>query len=478
MTLLHASGQRTEVDENGDGYLDTPRYSSVNVAQRLQLSTHEDLEGHISLQYVGDRRDGGTLQGSGSPANPFLYSNRSELVRADGKFGYVDPADRVTSVGVQWFLTRYRSNSHFGPRGYDAAEETGYVNLIVQSDLGDEAHRFRAGLSFLYDRYDETFDGAAYDRVERVPGIFLEYTLSRGEALTVVAGLRADAHNAYGTFLSPRLHVRFAPDAEWVLRAMGGRGYRTASIFAENSAAFASNREVRIEPTINFGYGLMQEAAWNVGVNLTHYFTVGSRPATVSADVHRTVFDRQVVADLDSYPGEVRFYGVEGGSHAQSVQIELDLQALRGLNTRLAYRFLDAQQTLNGVRLQKPLSARHRALVNAGYTLEDGDHKPGRTAFDVTVQWFGPKRIPDTGANPVELRAREWSPSFAVVSAQVSRSFSDGLEIYLGGENLFDFRQDDPIIDPSNPTSPYFDASLVWGPTAGRMVYAGVRYRL
>jgi hypothetical protein len=64
------------------------------------------------------------------------------------------------------------------------------------------------------------------------------------------------------------------------------------------------------------------------------------------------------------------------------------------------------------------------------------------------------------------------------VNAQISRTFAPGLEAYLGGENLFNFKQDDPIIDPGNPTSPYFDASLVWGPVAGRMVYAGVRYFL
>jgi hypothetical protein len=222
----------------------------------------------------------------------------------------------------------------------------------------------------------------------------------------------------------------------------------------------------------------MQESAWNVGVNLTRYFTIEYRPATIAVDVHRTVFDRQVVADMDSYPGEVRFYGIEDGSYATSAQVELNMQAVEGLDTRLAYRFLDVQQTLNGVRLQKALSAQHRALVNIGYAIDGTGEGGQRTAFDVTVQWFGPKRIPNTSSNPAGLRAREWSPSFATVNAQVSRTFFQGLEAYLGGENLLGFKQDDPIIDPGNPTSQYFDASFVWGPITGRMVYAGVRYRL
>jgi len=52
------------------------------------------------------------------------------------------------------------------------------------------------------------------------------------------------------------------------------------------------------------------------------------------------------------------------------------------------------------------------------------------------------------------------------------------LEIYAGAENLFDVKQADPIVSADNPFGPYFDASMVWGPVYGRMVYAGVRYKI
>jgi outer membrane receptor for ferrienterochelin and colicins len=480
MTLLHASSQKTEIDENGDGFLDMPRFTGLNVAQRFNFSTHQDWEGQLSVQYVGDKREGGTRQRTDAPPpnQAFIYTNRGEYLRVSGKTGYIFPDDRTRSVGLQWSLGRYRTNAVYGPRGYGATEKSGYLNLIYQSDLGDPMHRFRTGLSFLYDEYDERFDVTDYGRVERVPGGFLEYTFTPSEVLTVVAGIRADVHNAYGTFASPRLHVRYAPDEDWVFRAVAGRGYRTANIFAENATVFASTRTVAITPTNDFGYGLTQESAWNIGFNATRYFMIEYRPATIAVDVHRTMFDRQVVADLDSHPGEVHFYGIEHGSYATSAQIELNVQAIEGLDTRLAYRFLDVRQKLNGVQVQKALSSQHRALVNVGYAVAGDDEDSQRTAVDVTVQWFGPKRIPNTSTNPPEFRARQWSPTFATVNAQISRTFAPGLEAYLGGENLFNFKQDDPIVDPDNPTSPYFDASLVWGPVAGRMVYAGVRYRM
>jgi hypothetical protein len=52
------------------------------------------------------------------------------------------------------------------------------------------------------------------------------------------------------------------------------------------------------------------------------------------------------------------------------------------------------------------------------------------------------------------------------------------LDVYLGGENIFNLRQLDPIIEAANPYGQYFDSSLVWGPIAGRTIYLGFRYTL
>ena len=51
-------------------------------------------------------------------------------------------------------------------------------------------------------------------------------------------------------------------------------------------------------------------------------------------------------------------------------------------------------------------------------------------------------------------------------------------EFYTGAENLTNFMQKNLIIDPSHPFGNYFDASMVWGPAMGRMLYGGIRYKL
>ena len=50
--------------------------------------------------------------------------------------------------------------------------------------------------------------------------------------------------------------------------------------------------------------------------------------------------------------------------------------------------------------------------------------------------------------------------------------------MYLGGENITNYRQQNPIIDSQNPFGSTFDATRVWGPIIGTNVYLGIRLEL
>ena len=71
-----------------------------------------------------------------------------------------------------------------------------------------------------------------------------------------------------------------------------------------------------------------------------------------------------------------------------------------------------------------------------------------------------------------------YSPHFYNWNAQVSKTFKKKFEVYVGGENLLNFRQENPIQEAANPFDQNFDAGLVWGPIFGRMIYGGFRLRI
>ena len=64
------------------------------------------------------------------------------------------------------------------------------------------------------------------------------------------------------------------------------------------------------------------------------------------------------------------------------------------------------------------------------------------------------------------------------MNAQVMKRWGKKWDVYLGVENLFDFKQENAIIASDDAFGPYFDASIVWAPLFGRNAYIGFRYNL
>lgn len=117
-----------------------------------------------------------------------------------------------------------------------------------------------------------------------------------------------------------------------------------------------------------------------------------------------------------------------------------------------------------------PLNSTFKGLLMLSYTMLNDTWQ-----IDLTTQLNGKTRLPNTSMNPVEHQLDDFSPAYALMFAQLKRTFGN-LEIYAGVENLTNFRQDQPILAWDDPFSPYFDSSLIWGPTFGRRFYVGFRF--
>ena len=102
----------------------------------------------------------------------------------------------------------------------------------------------------------------------------------------------------------------------------------------------------------------------------------------------------------------------------------------------------------------------------------------GLWQFDVTLQLNG--RRAHAGSIRTDRRqlvvGRRYG-GFEQLSAQVTRYFRRW-SIYIGSENLTNFKQKNPIIDASDPWGSNFDATMVWGPMHGAKAYVGVRFNL
>lgn len=466
-----------KLDFNKDGFRDLPTGHLFSFLNRWQYEDGKGVEAQFALQYYGDRRIGGETAfneaADKNTTNHYGLSIDADRYEFFNKLGYVFPQKKYKSIGWQFSYIYHDQRSYFGLTNYNADEHNLYSNLIYQSIIGNTNHKFRTGLSFVYDQYNEDFRLNNFRRKEIVPGAFLEYTFTHGDHFTMVAGVRADHNNLFGFFMTPRLHIRYEPIHGTTIRLAAGRGQRTANIFSENNSVLVSARQV-VLPVQQTGkaYGLDPEVAWNEGISIDQKFRLFGRDASVAIDFFRTDFVKQVVVDMEN-PRQVNFYNLTGRSFSNSFQAELNLEPISKLNVRLAYRYYDVKTSYQGKLLERPLIAGQRAFANLAYAWRTWK-------FDYTISYNGPRRIPSTAANPLLYQLPERSASFIMMNAQVNKSFGSNnkFELYLGCENIGNYFQRQAIVAAGQPFGPYFDASLVYGPISGRMFYLGARFKL
>lgn len=476
--LLHNDFLKNKtLDFNKDGFRDLPTGNLFSAINRWSYDNNKGLMSQFGIKFLDDKKTGGQVNYNAS-TDKFTTNNYGlgiDTRRAEGfgKIGYVFPQKKYQSVGLQLSAFDHKQNSYYGMTNYNAQQQGFYSNLIYQSIIHTTIHKFRTGLSFVYDKYNEDFKTDNFKRTEIVSGAFFEYTFTPSDRFDIVAGIREDRNNLYGWFTTPRLNVRYEPIKGTIIRASAGRGQRTANIFAENNSALVSSRHVSIIASQATGaYGLQPEIAWNKGISVDQKFKLFNRAATLGVDFFRNDFTSQVVIDVED-PRAIKFYNLSGKSYSNSMQAELSFIPMQRFDVRLAYRMFDVKTTYGGQLLQKPLTAQDRAFANLAY--ENRGWK-----FDYTMSYNGKKRLPSTTGNPAEYQNASYSPSFATINAQVSKTLGkkNQLDIYLGGENLGNYFQRNAIIAASQPFSSLFDASMLWGPLTGRMLYAGMRFKI
>ncbi len=475
--MLHASSINFKHDNNRDGFLDIPLLKQWIGYNRWDYTSTKGWHIEFGQKGLYAENTGGQVQ----------YQNNNNLVldsiwgmnvinkQYAGylKIGKTNIEQPSNSWGVQISTQLHKMNTLFGLKKYEGSQKWFYINFIKQGLIFNPNHKYRVGVSIMNDHIDEKFISQSYIKKELVPGTFFEYTYDNQNQWQVVSGIRYDYNSVYGMFITPRLHIKLNISPRTILRISAGKGTRSPSVITENITLLASSREINIISSDSTKpYGLDPEIAWNYGFNFTHEFILWNKKGILSMDLYRTDFINQVVIDLDRSPQDVFIYNLQGKSFSNSAQLQVDYEIISRFDVRLAYRWYDVRTTYLDRMLEKPLISKHRAFLNMAYeTIQ-------RWKFDFTVNYQGSKRLPNTSSNPVEYQLSNYSPGFFMLNGQVSKTWFNGLELYVGVENILNFKQPNPILAAKDPFGKYFDSSIIWGPIFGRNFYLGLRYRL
>ncbi len=476
MILAHGEVFDNQIDHNHNSFLDHPLVRKYNVMNRYRYDRHGVMDSQFGFNVMQENREGGQTgffeNGADFGSGQYYgFGVNTTRFQAFARTGFYLPEKPDASIGTQLQFTHHDHESHYGQRPYNGQQNTMYASLLYTNSIGNPDHKFVTGLSYLLDDYSEALNDSVFDRRESVPGAFFEYTYHTHERFTAILAFRADRHNLYGTFLTPRSHLHFNLNEYTTIRASAGKGYRVPNPIAENTGLLVSNRRIVVTEEIR------PEEAWNYGGSITRRFRLFGNEASVVAEAYRTDFVNQLIVDVDSDPGKAVFSNLSGDSYANNYQLELNVEPIRFLEVTAAYRHSDVKATIGDELRAKPFVNRYRGMVSASWATPRNNWQ-----VDLTSQFSGKSRIPDMRGQqlpdlPGEHGMATHSPAYTLVNAQVTYRWRS-MDIYLGGENLTDFVQKDPILNPHNPFDEGFDGSMIWGPLMGRKFYLGLRYSI
>ena len=462
--LAHYEKDFMHMDEDGDGWHDAPALEQLHLQNRWYYAKGRYIM-HAGIGFLHENREGGQMKDF-SPT-PYPVRIKAERVDSYMKHAFLLDAEHNTNLALLANYSHYDLESTFGAQDYNDRQGSLNAQLVLEHDFND-IHNISTGFSFNADRVDDEIvaPGAPFrPKVEEyTPGAYVQYTYKPNYHLTVMAGLRGDHSSLYDrTYVTPRLHVKWLP-TEWLtLRGSAGKGYRTPHVLAEHHYLLTSGRTLQITDP------MPQEEALNTGLSAALYIPVGERTMTVNAEYYYTDFMQQVVVDYDSDPTSIMLTALKGTSYSHTAQVDVTYDITEELNAMLAFRYNRVMCTYGGELREKPLQSRWKGLATMSW-------KPmmGIWQVDLTLQLNGPGRVPTyIDADGTTVAGHDF-PVYPQLNLQVTREFRH-FSLYVGGENLTNYRQPDPVINAANPWSATFDPTLVWGPVHGIMAYAGIR---
>nr|CCF99935.1 TonB-dependent outer membrane receptor protein [uncultured Flavobacteriia bacterium] len=460
--LVHADVVEKKNDFNSDGFLDMPLRRDIHVFNRWKYSS-ERWRFQFGAAALAETQTGGQLDFKRSDTRNTNYGVGSDIEIFDvfAKGGYLFPNEPYRSVA---FLAKYRhmnQESFYGLNNYTGVEDYGFLKGIYQGIFRTTIHTYRAGASMVWNQFDEQFVAESFERTEYVPGAFFEYSYKPSEKLTWVSGLRIDAHNLFGIQPSPRTHLKYAPNEKTTFRISAGRGFRAPNALMENSGFFVSSR--RVFRTAN----LEAESGWNMGAVVSRRLVVFGRESTFSLDYFHTEFENQLVTDLET-PGELYLYNLDGRSHSEAVQLEWQVEPFKRFRAKLAAKYYEVRTNYRGQMRARPLIPKFRGLANFEYEIVKD-----KWMLDATLNYIGVSRLPSTASNLAENQRSDHSLDYVLLSSQLRRN-GKNIDVYVGAENLLNYKQKNAIVSADQAFSPEFDASMVWAPVNGRVLYLGL----
>ncbi len=494
-------------DHNHDGFRDMPNTKQINFANRWLYAADNGFQLRYGVKYLEETRLGGEIgydddmrddmfKGIDNPDN--IYGSLIHNREANGYIKIGMPTGRAVydseindqqrpSIAIVADFNHFEQDAYFGLNNYRGIENNFYSNLMYKHFFTYNSSIIFGATATLRSINEELVNYVPYssnsneilnihnlDIDENILGGYAEYTYSV-DNFSIILGARGDYNSYYKkSYFTPRGQIKWNVTPNTVVRGSAGVGYRSTNIITDNIGIMATGRVIKFDGGSHTGVDRLEEALTFGGSVTQTLSLMNENDATFSVDYFRTQFDNQVIVDQEYSANHIFIYNSDKSSYTDNYQVDFMWTPTSRIEVFATYRYTNSSMHImrgdgSWVEVERPLVSRYKTLLNLQYATP-----LRRWVFDVTAQYNGPSRVPTTTG---DLADSYMSPAYPMFFAQISKRINR-IEIYLGCENIANYKQENPILGAENPFSTDFNSSLVWGPLMGRKFYAGFRFNL
>lgn len=454
-TLYSSGNFQKAYDVDDDHFSEIPETKGVSINPSLFWNINKTTKLRLSLIGTFENRKGGDLQAINDEvdtSHTFLNENNSKRLSYQLNFGHrFNDYSRLNVKNSISFFNRSIDLPSYAFAGEQIASfsEVSYTKIKEKSE-------WILGGNFYVDQFDETSASVVNKRSysNNTLGAFGQFNQDLGEKLVLEAGMRLDYNSQYGAFLLPRVSMLFNLGEQFSSRVGGGFGYKTPTIFTEQTEEVNFQGIEPLDPDLlaseqsrgvnwDFNYTADLGGDWSLSVNQLFYFTQLQN----SLVLEQGAADQFVLANAN---GNVNSAGFETNIKLKYKDFKLFAN----------YAFVNTELKYDNINKQKPLTARHNIGAVLVYEQE------GKWRIGYELYYTGRQNRSDF------TKTRD----FAEMGVMIMRNW-DKFSLYLNFENFADTRQSryEPVAFGDHATPNFRE---IWSPTEGRVINGGVILRL
>jgi iron complex outermembrane receptor protein len=455
-TTIFASHNRNGAyDPAKIGFSAIPKFERFVLNPKLFVYFNDKTKMNFGVNTTIENRLGGDMlyiKGKGDNTHQYFEKNKTQ--RYSTQFVFDHLIDEKSSFQIKNSVSYFNRNTTIPNYQFEGTQtatftEANYTNSTEKSE-------WVAGVNIWTDNFKEKQITAfpLRDYSQNTFGAFVQNSFKATDWLQLEAGLRTDYVIDYGAVFLPRVSALFKIANGLTSRIGGGFGYKTPTIFTEESERLQYQNVMPIDNKINkleksyganadINYRTYIGEDWSFSINQLFFYTYLDNPLLLenpSANLYQFV----------NSPGYIHTKGTE-----TNIKIGYD-----DLKLFLGYTYTDARLNQNGMTVESPLTPKHRINSILMYEIED-KWKVGLEAY-----YFSPQKLNNgtTGKG-------------YFITGFMAEKIWERFSLYINFENFLDTRQTRfGSIYTGTITNPVFKD--IYAPLDGFVINGGIKFKL